>query len=160
MQTQVFLNVSDPGLRGYVVWMPVTSFGKWEQAAHEQAWRVPDKRIRRYFDATSHLGNAYAPLLKLTGTGPAWDVYLVFGPEARWDAQPPTPTFWMHQIPRRAPREQELDPVKMTHAIQELLGPGKKAAHDLLPWGEGIPLADLRRPAPAAQDRIAASPSN
>jgi len=129
MQTQVFLNVSNPDLRGYVVWLPATGAGRWEQAAHEQAWRVPDKRIRRYFDATAHLGNTYAPLLHLTGTGPAWDVYLVFGPEARWDAQPPAPKFWMHQLPaRRAPPEQLLDPVKMTHAIQDLLGAEKKAA--------------------------------
>ncbi|HEV2492516.1 MAG TPA: hypothetical protein VG204_05530 [Terriglobia bacterium] len=129
MQTQVFLNVSSSDVRGYVVWMPVTSFGKWEAAAHEQAWRIPDKRITRYYDAESHLGNVYAPLLHLTGSGPAWDVYMVFGPEARWNAQPPAPSFWMHQLPaRRAPAEQLLDPDRMTHAIQELLGTEKKAA--------------------------------
>jgi hypothetical protein len=148
MQTQVFLKVSNPDLRGYVVWMPVTSYGKWEDAAHQQAWRIPDKRIRRYYDSTDHVGNTYAPLLHLTGSGPAWDVYLVFGPDARWNAQPPAPSFWMHQLVRRAPPEQALDPDKMTHAIQELLGVEKKAAQLVaprhpLPWGEGVPLPSL-----------------
>ena len=30
---------------------------------------------------------------------PAWDIYLIYGPEARWDAeQPPAPAYWMHQL--------------------------------------------------------------
>jgi hypothetical protein len=40
------------------------------------------------FSATLHLGED------------AWDVYLLYGPNARWDtAQPPPPQSWMHQLP-------------------------------------------------------------
>jgi hypothetical protein len=29
----------------------------------------------------------------------AWDVYLIYGANARWDGpSPPTPDFWMHQL--------------------------------------------------------------
>jgi hypothetical protein len=29
----------------------------------------------------------------------AWDVYLLYGPSARWDGDlPPKPDFWMHQL--------------------------------------------------------------
>lgn len=29
----------------------------------------------------------------------AWDVYMVYGPQARWDGDvPPKPLFWMHQL--------------------------------------------------------------
>ena len=29
----------------------------------------------------------------------AWDLYLVYGPEARWDGpDPPRPSYWMHQL--------------------------------------------------------------
>ena len=105
--------------------MPVQLFGAKEQDAREQAWRIPDPRITRYFDAEGQLGQRYAPILRLTEGGPAWDVYLVFGPEARWVSEPPTPAYWMHQLGRRAPPERSLDPDQMTRAINELLGPGK-----------------------------------
>ena len=29
---------------------------------------------------------------------PAWDVYLLFGRDAEWKAQPPAPVFWMDQL--------------------------------------------------------------
>ena len=128
MQTQVFLKISSPELTGYVVWMPVLSFGASESDARRQAWRIPDRRITRYFDAEGQVGRRYGPILHLDDLGPAWDVYLVFGPDARWDAEPPAPRYWMHQLGRRAPAEQALDPEKMTHAIQELLGSHVSAA--------------------------------
>jgi hypothetical protein len=29
----------------------------------------------------------------------AWDLYLIYGPEVRWDGpDPPKPMFWMHQL--------------------------------------------------------------
>jgi hypothetical protein len=29
----------------------------------------------------------------------AWDLYLIYGPDARWDGPvPPAPSFWMHQL--------------------------------------------------------------
>ncbi len=105
--------------------MPVLAFGAKEQDAREQAWRIPDPRITRYFDAEGHLGQRYAPILRLTGEAPAWDVYLVFGPEARWDSEPPTPAYWMHQLGRRAPPERSLDADQMTRAINELLEAGR-----------------------------------
>jgi hypothetical protein len=27
-----------------------------------------------------------------------WDVYLLYGPNTRWDRATPTPAFWMHQL--------------------------------------------------------------
>lgn len=146
------MNVKSQDLRGYVVWMPVTSYGGWETAAHQQAWRIPDRRITRYFDAKSHLGEAYAPILHLSGSTPAWDVYLVFGREAHWDSTPPAPSTWMHQLGQRAPLEQSLDPDKMTRAINELLeATGKKVAEaDRLSWVLASVPASLQAPEPAA----------
>ena len=125
IQTRVFLKIPNPELRGYVVWMPVLAFGAKEQDAREQAWRIPDPRITRYFDAEGRLGQRYAPILRLAGDGAAWDVYLVFGPDARWDSAPPPPAYWMHQLGRRAPPERLLDANQIARAINELLGLGK-----------------------------------
>ena len=103
--------------------MPVLTLGGWEEAAHREAWRIPDQRLTRYYDAESHLGTLYAPILQLPPPGPAWDVYLVFDRGVMWTEKdkPPAPTTWMHQLERRGPVERHLDPAAMTRAIQELL---------------------------------------
>jgi hypothetical protein len=61
------------------------------------AERVPDPRVRHFWDADGLLMNAYQRVLDLPED--AWDVYLVYGPEARWESElPPAPRFWMHQL--------------------------------------------------------------
>jgi hypothetical protein len=52
---------------------------------------------------------------------PAWDVYFVFGPEARWDDQPPAPTYWMHQLGRAAPEDLRLDGDQLARVVVGLL---------------------------------------
>ena len=128
VQTQVFLKVPSDNLRGYVVWMPVLTLGGWEPAAHENAWRIPDGRITRYYDPLSHLGELYAPILGLSKGAPAWDVYLVFDRGVVWadKGKPPAPTAWMHQLGRRAPPDRLLDPGTLTRAINELLSKAGK----------------------------------
>jgi hypothetical protein len=54
----------------------------------DHAWWDPDRA----------LGRAWAPVLRLPGTKPAWDVYLVLGRKARWDDAPPVPAKWWHQL--------------------------------------------------------------
>lgn len=50
---------------------------------------------------------AYTRSLGLKGD--AWDIYFVYGPQARWeDGAPPKPDFWMHQL-NYAPPAQLLD---------------------------------------------------
>jgi hypothetical protein len=35
----------------------------------------------------------------------AWDVYMLYGPKARWTGDvPPTPDYFMHQTSERGPR--------------------------------------------------------
>lgn len=68
---------------------------------------VADQRALHFWDPDGHTLRAFRSAL-----GPAWDVYLLYGPDARWDgADPPKPTFWMHQLggpfvnaPRLEPR--------------------------------------------------------
>lgn len=80
----------------HVVWMPVISGDRAERAAEAtedhvappaRSWWLPDQR----------LGRAWAPRMGLLGTL-AWDVVLVFGPEARWESAPPAPRAWWHQL--------------------------------------------------------------
>ena len=58
---------------------------------------VPDPRARHYWDGGAVLVRQYDAVLGLGQD--AWDVYMIYGPNVRWDAAaPPRPDFWMHQL--------------------------------------------------------------
>lgn len=66
--------------------------------------RLPDGRVIHYWDGKGDLVEAYKSILptKQEDTGEylkAWDVYLLFPPEAEWKDKPPEPSYWMHQLP-------------------------------------------------------------
>lgn len=58
--------------------------------------------------------------MHLPGATPAWDVYMVFGPEARWADTPPAPTYWMHQL-GSAPSGLRLDGEQLARVVRGLL---------------------------------------
>jgi hypothetical protein len=117
----VLSKLPDPHLRAYVVWLPVLRTGGWESAAKDQGERVPDSRARRYYDADASVGKLYGPLLRLPRGLPAWDVYMVFGGNARWEAQPPAPVYWMHQLGLAAPSDRRLDGHRLAGVVRSLL---------------------------------------
>lgn len=58
---------------------------------------VPDARATHYWDSGSVLVRSYDTVLGLGQD--AWDVYIAYGPAARWNnATPPAPDYWMHQL--------------------------------------------------------------
>ena len=66
-------------------------------AAAQQAGVWPENRARQWWDATRMMSRLLAQALGLHG--PAWDVYLLYRPGTRWQAEiPPAPSFWMHQL--------------------------------------------------------------
>ena len=113
--------IPDPNLRAYVVWLPVLRSGGWEEAANDQGARIADSRALRYYDADAGVGKLYGPILHLPRGLPAWDVYMVFGRDARWEAQPPAPTYWMHQLGLAAPSDLQLDGKRLAGVIRGLL---------------------------------------
>jgi hypothetical protein len=118
--------ITDPGLRAYIVWLPVLPWGAHEPAARREAERIPDSRAVRFFDAKARVAKAYSPILHLPWGLPAWDVYLVFGPEARWEGNPPAPAYWMHQLSRAGPPELRLDGERLERVVSSLLSKSEK----------------------------------
>lgn len=86
----------DPWIRVYVVWPPILA-GREGQVA-KASRTVADPRATHYWDGEAFLADAYAKVLGWDE--PAWDVYLLYGPDARWPAgaPPPAPDFLMHQL--------------------------------------------------------------
>jgi hypothetical protein len=69
------------------------------------------------------VGDLFAPRLGLIGT--AWDVYLVYERGVRWEgADPPAPSFWMHQLTKDVGADQKLclDPARLTRDVLARLG--------------------------------------
>jgi len=95
IQQRVLAVQHDRRLRAYVVWVPKR--GAREGNVAEATPTVPDERARHYWDSTGYLVHAYNRVLNLGQD--AWDVYLLYGPQTRWDAtDPPVPSFWMDQL--------------------------------------------------------------
>lgn len=113
--------ISDANLRVYIIWLPVLRSGAHEPAARREAGRIPDGRAMRFFDPEAEVGKLYSGILRLAPGLPAWDVYLVFGPEVRWQDGPPEPTYWMHQLGRAGPSELRLDGEQLRRVVNGLL---------------------------------------
>lgn len=109
----------DPRIRAYTVWVPKRG-GKETDVAGATT-TVPDARSRHFWDGEGLLLRAYNHVLDLPFAVDAWDVYLIYGPDARWDsAVPPTPSFWMHQLTlAKGPR---LDPEQFGQELARMLG--------------------------------------
>ena len=102
-----------------------------------------------FFDAEARAGKVYSSVLRLPPGLPAWDVYLVFGPEVRWERNPPVPAYWMHQLGRAGPPELRLDGEQLERVVRSLLPktagaiptPGSLRPGALSPKGVGVKTA-------------------
>lgn len=120
--------ISGSNLRAYVVWLPVLRAGLVERAAYRESGRIPDSRTLDFYDAEARLAKLYSGILRLRFGSPAWDVYMVFAPSARWGQDPPAPTYWMHQLGWQAPPDLELNGDRLASVVSGLLAAYAKSA--------------------------------
>ena len=88
-------------MRAYVVWVP--ELYAQESDVPRGLATVPDARAIHFWDGEGLLMRGYGPVLDLpvagSGTINAWDIFMIYGPNARWEiSAPPVPDFWMHQL--------------------------------------------------------------
>lgn len=83
---------------------------------------LPDNRVVHFWDGAQTLGKAYKPILEIDQT--AWDVYLLYPPDAEWKEQPPKPVYWMHQL--GVEKGQPLDGEILAGEVKKLLETDKK----------------------------------
>ena len=69
-------------------------------AAAQSAKMFDDPRVRQFHDPRGSrlAGKAFAHELIREGAGVAWDIYIFYDRDARWDENPPKPIDWMHQL--------------------------------------------------------------
>lgn len=132
IEKQVLETIPSKQLAVYVVWLPVLNFqdeATLQRNGLKESSRVADSRATHYIDPDGFAGRLYSPILNIPYHGPAWDVYLAFGADVRWEDHAPTPTRWMHQGGDGMDRSRRLDGRKFAAEIQQLLvsGVGKVA---------------------------------
>jgi hypothetical protein len=95
MNSEVLARQTDPDLRIYMVWVPKQRGLERDVSGATLAMR--DSRATHFWDASSVLVRGYRDTLKLTED--AWDMYLLFGPDAKWEGSlPPAPAYWSHKL--------------------------------------------------------------
>ncbi len=78
-----------------MVWQPKR--GGQEKDVPEATATFTDPRAHHFWDGQGWTIERFKPVLGIHVD--AWDLYLIYGPDARWDdASPPRPIFWMHQL--------------------------------------------------------------
>lgn len=65
-------------------------------AAATDSSRMFDDRVAQFFDGARLLGETIAASLGAAST--AWDVYLAYGRNERWDDGGPAPVEYVHQL--------------------------------------------------------------
>jgi len=133
IQKDVLETIHSDRLAVYVVWIPVLNFQDeptLQKNGLKESSRLSDSRAIHYIDPRGFSGKEYSSILTFPYHSPAWDVYLAFGPDARWDNRAPSPTDWMYQG-EGFDRARLLDGRKMAEAVQKLLAnsPNRSAAH-------------------------------
>jgi hypothetical protein len=94
----VLAKLPDPNLRVYMVWVP--KLRGLERDVPSATIQIPEPRALHFWDAPSVLVRGYRETLSLSED--AWDVFLLYGREARWEGErPPEPAYWAHQLGSR-----------------------------------------------------------
>lgn len=92
----MFAKTPDPRLLAYVVWLPMVFSQEWNVPGATST--MPDPRARHYWEGKANLRTAFQKPLGVDPDVEVWDVYLVYGPAAKWTgAAPPAPDFWAQQ---------------------------------------------------------------
>lgn len=131
IQKKVLETIPSNQLAVYVVWIPVLNFqdeATLQRNGQKESSRVPDSRAMHYIDPNGFSGKQYSTILNFPYHAPAWDVYMAFSADARWEDRAPNPAEWMYQG-EGFDRARLLDGHKLAEQIQKLLtAAGNKAA--------------------------------
>ena len=92
MQEEILERNREADLKVYAVWLPIIA------GDARSAWRkslLPDPRVAHLWDEQRVTGRWFAQQPWYDrDVDVAWDIYVLFGPEARWDASPGPLISW------------------------------------------------------------------
>lgn len=102
MNKDLLSKTQDPHLQTFIVHVPVLTPSPTQEDVPEAATLVRNDHVHHYWNPSGSFGWELSKAAGLKhGEEPvyAWDVWLVFGPDAVWEgASPPKPQLLMHQL--------------------------------------------------------------
>jgi hypothetical protein len=102
MNKDLLSRTNDPRLQTFVVHVPRLSPPPTEEDVPEAATLLRNDHVHHYWNPSGSFGRELSAALELKVEGEdvyAWDVWLVFGPDAVWDGDhPPKPEYFMHPL--------------------------------------------------------------
>jgi hypothetical protein len=78
-------------IRVYAVWMPMVPTDRWGRWG---ARSLTDARVEHSWDEERLVGRFFAGQLRGDTGGVLWDAFLLYSPEAHWDASLDAPHVW------------------------------------------------------------------
>lgn len=87
-----------PDISVIVVWTPLLPYDLENSTAARDGRIRNDPRVRRFWDAGGMAGRALAEVIGLEGAPFVEDIYLFWEAGDRWEAEPPPPAHWLHQL--------------------------------------------------------------
>ena len=119
-QGEVLDRVRSDSLVAFVVWEPILGADR-EGAARRATTFISDPRARHYWTDGLQVGESFQSAVPLVDE-PAWDVYLVYAAGVEWEgANPPAPSYYMHQLSGRLPAGRRLNGRTLAQKIDEAL---------------------------------------
>jgi hypothetical protein len=85
VQKEILESNQSPKLRVYALWVPFS--GGTRDAAVLSQQVLPDPRVVHYWDESALSSSWFADNVDHS-LAPAWDVYYLYGPDARWASAP------------------------------------------------------------------------
>ena len=79
-----------------VIWIEMLTRDN-ESTARNAAGMFINQRVMQFHDPNRLAGKAIAESLGAAGAV-AWDMYLFYSKESKWEKKPPAPLAWVHQL--------------------------------------------------------------
>lgn len=134
MNRDLLAGTADPRLQVFIVYEPVLGVARyvpWLRIAGgrdvpQAAGLIHNPNVHNYWNANGSFGRLLSRAVGLENHGRqvyAWDVWLLYGPGARWDSSgPPRPQLLMHQLSAlRGSAFPHLDSHAFAARVQDLL---------------------------------------
>lgn len=121
-QRYIMDRIGDDRLKVFVVWGPMQK-KETEADARAATTHLTDPRVTHFWTDDHVLAEAYKKPLGLEKDyEPAWDIYMLFPPGARWSEALPVPSYFMW-VEKKLPAETRFNAEKLGEQVQRLLAP-------------------------------------
>lgn len=119
VQRYLLEEVESDRLAVHLVWGPMLEADDADGAAAATV-HMADPRVVHYWTGDEVLANELREVLPLE-SGAAWDVFLIYPPDARWQEGVPAPSSYLHQLKEQLPEEHRFDARELVRRVEGLL---------------------------------------